>query len=129
MSKTAAERRRRRRPPRPGPPRPERKRVSLAFVLADLEQAVDGVARLVEGVEADHFHEADVRVVCRSAVAMLSLIADRLRVGYLAVIGERDPKLLHSRHTSAPVALPGLPPTQDVVLEAEVLPPARWRRR
>ena len=52
------------------------------------------------------------------AAAMLGLVADRLRLSCLAVIGERDPRLLWSRHTVAPERQPGLPPSADPVLEA-----------
>lgn len=98
-------------------------RVSLSYVLADLEQAIDGIARLLEGVEAYHYEEAEVRVVCRSAVSLLSLAAARLHATCEA-IATGDPGPLHSRHTAAlpPDAAPEKTP--DVVLRTTRSHPA-----
>ena len=95
--------------------------MSLSYQVADLEQAVDGAARLLEAIEAGLFDEEDVPKVGASTRAILSKVSERLRLLYFALIGERDPGLLHCRQTAAP-QVPGLHPSTDVLLEVDATP-------
>ena len=88
-------------------------RVSLSYLVAELEQATEGAAQVLEAIEAGLYDDEDVPKVGASSRAILSLVSERMRLLYFALIGERDPRLLYCRHTAAPEALAGLPPTAD----------------